>query len=189
LKYLNFYKKPDIKKNYFINFCFFKYTKLNKNIFIKNLNKKIKNFKDKSFNRDKNIPILKKYFNISVYNGKKESFFNNFNKFVNIFYFIFIKKNNYFFNQPNYENLFKLLELKKINFDFNYLIKDFLYEYVSIFDINIVKVPKKYKLKFKKKFMFELSYIYSKKRLKYILKLLNNFVKNNKNLNLTINLF
>ena len=174
---------------YYFNFCFYKYNKLNKNIFIKNINKKLKNFKDKSFNRDKNLSILKKYYNISVYNGKKESFFNSFNDFIKLFFFIFIKKNNYFNFYANYINLYKLLEIKKINYDFNVLIKDFIYEYMSIFDIQICKVPKKYKLKFKKKFTFELSYIYNKKRLKYTLKLLNNFVKNNNNLNLKVNFF
>lgn len=174
---------------YYNNFCFYKYNRLNKNIFIKNINKKIKNFKEKSFNRDKNLALLKKYYNISVYNGKKESFFNNFNSFIKLFFFIFIKENNYFSSYPNYDNLFKLLDLKKNNFDFDFLIKDFIYEYVSIFDIQICKVPKKYKLKLKKKFTFELSYIYNKKRLKYTLKLLNNFVKNNNNFNLKINFF
>jgi len=174
---------------YYFNFCFYKYNKLNKNIFIKNINKKVKNFKEKSFNRDKNLTILKKYYNISVYNGKKESFFNNFNSFTKLFFFIFIKKNNHFNSYVNYNNLFKLLDIKKINFDFNVLIKDFIYEYMSIFDIQICKVPKKYKLKLKKKFTFELMYIYNKKRLKYTLKLLNNFVKNNHNLNLKINFF
>jgi hypothetical protein len=194
LKTLNFkncfYQSFDINYDfYYINFCFYKYNKLNKNVFIKNINKKIKNFKEKSFNRDKNVSILKKYYNISVYNGKKESFFNNFNSFIKLFFFIFIKKNNYFNSYVNYNNLFKLLELKKINFDFNVLIKDFIYEYTSIFDIQICKVPKKYKLKLKKKFTFELLYIYNKKRLKYTLKLLNNFVKNNNNLNLKVNFF
>ena len=185
-----FYQSFDINHNtHYFNFCFYKYNKLNKNVFIKSLNKKLKNFKEKSFNRDKNISILKKYYNISVYNGKKESFFNNFNGFIKLFFFIFIKKNNYFNNYVNYDNLYKLLELKKINFDFNFLIKDFIYEYISIFDIQICKVPKKYKLKLKKKFTFELSYIYNKKRLKYTLKLLNNFIKNNNNLNLKINFF
>lgn len=185
-----FYQSLDINYDfYYTNFCFYKYNRLNKNIFIKNINKKIKNFKEKSFNRDKNITILKKYYNISVYNGKKESFFNNFNSFTKLFFYIFIKKNNYFNSYINYDNLYKLLELKKINFDFNILIKDFIYEYTSIFDIQICKVPKKYKLKFKKKFTFELAYIYNKKRLKYTLKLLNNFVKNNNNLNLKINFF
>ena len=184
--YKSFYVNYDF---YYFNFCFYKYTKLNKNIFIKNINKKIKNFKEKSFNRDKNLSILKKYYNISVYNGKKESFFNNFNSFVNLFFFIFIKKNNHFESYVNYNNLYKLLDIKKINFDFNVLIKDFIYEYMSIFDIQICKVPKKYKLKLKKKFTFELMYIYNKKRLKYTLKLLNNFVKNNNNLNLKINFF
>lgn len=174
---------------YYFNFCYFKYNKINKNIFIRTINKKIKNFKDRSFNRDKNLNILKKYYNISIYNGKKESFFNNFNSFLKLFFFIFIKKNNYFDSYINYSNLYKLLDLKKINFDFSNLIKDFLYEYTSIFDIQICKVPKKYKLKFKKKFLFELKYIYNKKRLKYTLKLLNNFIKNNNNLNLKINFF
>lgn len=184
------YKCINISYDFYYNeFCFYKYNKTNKNIFIKNLNKKIKNFKEKSFLRDKNITILKKYYNISVYNGKKESFFNKFNSFIKLFFYIFIKNNNYFDNYINYNNLYKLLELKKINFDFNILIKDFIYEYMSIFDIQICKVPKKYKLKFKKKFTFELSYIYNKKRLKYTLKLLNNFVKNNNNLNLKINFF
>jgi len=194
LKTLNFrncfYQSNIINYDFYYNdFCFYKYNKLNKNVFIRNINKKIKNFKDKSFNRDKNVSILKKYYNISVYNGKKESFFNNFNSFTKLFFFIFIKKNNYFNNYANYNNLYKLLELKKVNFDFNTLIKDFIFEYTSIFDIQICKVPKKYKLKFKKKFTFELSYIYNKKRLKYTLKLLNNFVKNNNNLNLKINFF
>jgi len=174
---------------YYFNFCYFKYHKLNKNIFIKTTNKKIKNFKDKSFNRDKNLNVLKKYYNISVYNGKKESFFGNFNSFVKLFFYIFIKKNSYFDTYINYSNLYKLLDLKKINFDFGVLIKDFLYEYTAIFDIQICKVPKKYKLKFKKKFIFELKYVYNKKRLKYTLKLLNNFIKNNNNLNLKINFF
>ena len=174
---------------YFLNFCFFKYNKINKNNFVKSINKKLKNFKDKSFIRDKNVTILKKYYNISVYNGKKESFFQNFNNFIKFFFFIFIKKNSFFNNYVNYNNLFKLLELKKINFDFNFLIKDFIFEYSSIFDIQICKVPKKYKLKFKKKFTFELKYIYNKKRLKYTLKLLNNSVKHKQKFNLNTKLF
>ena len=194
MKFLNcknlFLKSLNIRYDfYFVNFCFYKYSKANKNIFIKNINKKIKNFKDKSFVRDKNVTILKKYYNISVYNGKKELFFSNFNNFTKLFFFIFIKHNSHFNSYVNYNNLFKLLELKKINFDFNTLIKDFIFEYISIFDVQICKVPKKYKLKFKKKFTFELSYIYNKKRLKYTLKLLNNFVKNNNNLNIKINFF
>ena len=185
-----FYKSFNVTYDFFyFNFCFYKYNKLSKNTFIKNINRKIKNFKEKSFNRDKNLSILKKYYNISVYNGKKESFFNCFNSFTKLFFFIFIKNNNYFESYPNYNNLYKLLEIKKINFDFDVLIKDFIYEYMSIFDIQICKVPKKYKLKLKKKFTFELMYIYNKKRLKYTLKLLNNFVKNNNNLNLKINFF
>lgn len=182
-------KKYNKFEFYFWNFCFFKYDKYNKNIFIKNSNKKKIFFKDKSNIRDKNIVILKKFYNISVYNGKKESFFINFNNFLKIFFDIFIKKNKYFEKYINYINLFKLLDIKKINFNFNVLIKDFIYEYNSIFDIKICKVPKKYKLKLKKKFTFELSYIYNKKRLKYTLKLINNFIKNFKGLNLKNDFF
>ena len=174
---------------YYYDFSFYKYNKPSKNLFIKNINRKKKNFKEFSDIRDKNLIILKKYYNISNYNGKKESFFTNFNYFIKIFFFIFIKKNTFFNSYSNYNNLFELLNLKQINFDFNILIKDFIYEYNSIFDIKICKVPKKYKLKFKKKFNFELTYIYSKKRLKYTLKLLNNFVKDKNKINLKINFF
>ena len=181
------------KKNnfnfYFFDFSFYKSFKFNKNIFIKNINKKRKNFKDNSNLRDKNLIILKKYYNISVYNGKKELFFNRFNNFLKLFFFIFIKKNDFFFKYSNYNNLYKLFNLKIENFDFNYLIKDFINNYNSIFDIKISKVPKKFKKKFKKKFNFELVYIYNKKRLKYTLKLINNYVKNNNKINLENNFF
>lgn len=191
LIYKNDFFKNFLNPNefYYIDFCSYKYDKINKNIFIKNINKKKKNFKNNSISRDKNISLLKKYYNISNYNGNKESFFKNFNNSLKLFFYIFIKRNNHFNNYVNYHGLYKLLNLNYINFDFNTLIKDFIYDYNSIFDIKISKIPKKYKLKFKKKFNFELVYVYNDKRLKYTLKLLNNSVKNKNKFNLKNNFF
>ena len=184
----NFVNLIIFKNNfYYLNFCFYKYNKFNKNKFIKF--KFLKNFRSKSFIRDKKLSILKKYFNNSIFEGKKEFFFNNFNNFIKLFLYIFIKKNNFFNNYVNYNNVLKLVNLKKIHFDFSFFIKEFIYEYNSIFDIKIIKIPKKYKLKFKKNFNFELVYVYRVKRLKYTLKLLNNYIKKNNNFKLEKKLF
>lgn len=189
LYYNNHFNKKNNFNLYFFDFSFYKPIKFNKNIFIRNVNKKKKNFKDNSNLRDKNLMVLKKYYNISVYNGKKELFFNKFNNFLKLFLYLFIKKNEFFLKYSNYNNLYKLFNLKLENFDFNFLIKDFIKNYNSIFDIKISKIPKKFKKKFKKKFNFELVYVYNKKRLKYTLKLINNYVKNNNKINLENNFF
>lgn len=183
------YKNYNYFLKYYYNFCFYKYNKMNKYKFIKTINKKIKNFKLKSFYRDKNITIINKYFNNSVFNGKKETFFNHFNKFIKFFFFIFIKKNNYFNVYMNYTNVYNLFNFNKMYYDFNYFIKEFIYNYNSMFDIKVIKIPKKYKLKYKKVFNYEIEYIYKEKRLKYILKLINNFIKKSNFFKLPIKLF
>ena len=174
---------------YYLDFSYYKFHKVKKNVFIKNINKKKIFFKEKSYIRDKNKQFLKKFYNVSVYNGNNYSFFNFFNKSIEMFLFIFIKKNIFFYKYINYNNLFDFVNSNKINFNFNFFIKDFFYEYNSIFDIQIFKVPKKYKLKFKKKYNFELVYVYYKKRIKLTLKLFNNLVKFANKLNLKFNFF
>lgn len=180
----NFFFYNNIKNKFYYNdFCIYKYNKSNRKLFFKKLNNQLVESNKKSFIRDKNILILKKYFNTSIYNGKKEFFFNQFNKFVKNFYFLFLKKNNYFLNYVNYINVFKLISIKKIYFNFNFFIKEFIFDYNSIFDIKMCKIQKKYKnkTKLKKKFNFELVYVFKEKRLKYTLKLINNYVKKNNN--------
>jgi hypothetical protein len=81
------------------------------------------------------------------------------------------------------------LNSKFINFDFNFLVKDIIFSHNSIFDIKVLKVPKKYKLKNKSKYLFELSYVYKEKRLRQTLKLINNNVIQNNGLNLKNNFF
>ena len=195
LNFNKIYYKFNINKNYFFfinyyySFCFYKYNKINKSLFIKTINKKLKNFKLKSFYRDKNILIIKKYFNNSIFNGRKEVLLKYFNNFIKLFFFIFIKKNNYLCDYVNYNNIYDLVNSNKMYFDFNFFIKDFIFNYNSIFDIKIIKIPKKYKLKFKKKFNFEIKYVYKEKRLKFILKLINNFIKKSNCFNLSKKFF
>jgi len=177
------------KVDYYSEFCYFLYNYNNKSIFIKKVNKKKKNFKTKSVERDKNILILKKYFNTSVYNGNKESFFNYFNIFINNFFLLFLKKNDFFKSYENYLNTYNLFKIKKINFNFNFFIKNLINDFNFIFDIRVYKIPKKYKLKFKKKFNFEIVYVQKNKRLNYLLKLINNYSKKNNFLSLDKNLF
>lgn len=173
---------------YYNDFSYFKYTRFKKKIFIKNNNKKKINFKNISSLRDKNINLIKKYYNVSNYNGKKESFFNNFNSFLKLFFFIFIRKNSFYSMKENYFFFYENLNSKFINYNFYFFIKDILYESNSIFDIKINKVSKKYQSKIKKKFIFELVYINKNKRIRQTLKLINNNIKNNKMLDLKNNM-
>ena len=153
-----------------------------KDLIIKKYNKTnngfIRNVKNDSLNRDKNVSILHKLYNLTVYNGNKESYNTHFNFFLKNFYFIFLRFSDDFSKYPEYQNLFSMLENKKSYYNFDFLLNESLREYESLFDIKISKVGKKYKFT-KKKYNFELAYIYKKKRLKNVLKLINSFSKNN----------
>lgn len=183
---LNYYKSF---LNFYYNFCYYKYNRMNKSTFIKKINKKIKNYKTKSFYRDKNVILIKKFFNTSMLGGKKESFFNHFNNFTKIFYMLFIKKNIFFNKYVNYTNILNLLKNNKLYFNFNYLLNEFIYSYNSIFDIKIIKIPKKYKLKLKKNFNYEIKYVFKEKRTNFLLKLINNFIKKSSFFNLSKKIF
>jgi hypothetical protein len=172
---INYYNTINIGKNYDL---FFEY---NKYLIIKNIKKTNKgsyrNIKNDSFKRDMNTTTVDKLFNLTVYNGNKECYNKHFNIFLIKFYNIFLNYDSNYNKYPEYINLYIILQSKKIYYDFNYLLTESLCEYESLFDIKTVSTGKKFKFT-KKKFKFELSYVFKKKRFKNVLRLVNNYSKN-----------
>lgn len=143
--------------------------------------------KKNSLKRDKNNSILQQYMNIIVKDGGKNTIFKNFSKSIENFYFILNDENEEFYKYKNYLILnFLVNNFIEFN-DFDYLLKRFLPDYYSIFDMKTIKNKKKGKNL--KKYNHEICYIPEAKRLKNLLKIINVYSKSFKNYNLWERLF
>lgn len=175
--------------NNFNNFLNIEYLKDNvKNRKITSKIKKgiTKTEKKNSLKRDRNNTFFQQYINVMVKNGNKNTILRNFNKSVELFFFIFNEDNDEFSNYKNY----KALNFLNNNFseynDFNFILKFFLPKYFCIFDI---KTKKNNKKRSNKKYQHEITYIPEAKRLKNTLKLINVYSESFKNYSLWERLF
>lgn len=160
----NFYKnyKTDIADYYLI-------INLNYKIFIdSNFFKKKKYFyinKNKFIIFNHNRSNLDKLINVSLSDGKKLKFLNYMNNLNNAFYYSFIRKSLFF--QNRFENYMLFYNFSKENdffFNLNFILSNIANLNESIFNIKVVKLNKKLKKRFKKKFDFEVKYLQKHKR-------------------------
>jgi hypothetical protein len=157
--------KTDIADYYII-------TNLNYKIFINNnFLKKKKSFyfinpnKDKSIIFNQNRNNLDKLINVSFSDGKKLKFLNYINYLNNAFYYSFIYKSSFF--QSRFENYMLFYNFSKENdffFDLDFILNNIVNLNESIFNIKVIKLNKKLKKRFKKKFDFEVRYLRKHKR-------------------------
>lgn len=184
MKFLNInsYLNPNL---YFYNFekkqlekeFFSKYFSIFKKKFIKLHNfKKIRhNYINSRVALKGDVSQFNKLLNVSMYKGKKENCFKNYNIFLYEFYNIFIKYDNVLNSYKYYDVLFKLLSVKKEYYNFDKFLIYIIPVYSSIFSINLKKLNKTQKIKLQRTHTQELVYIKPKNRLKLSLKLINFF--------------
>jgi hypothetical protein len=122
-----------------------------------------------------NFSNFNKLLNVSMYKGKKERCFKNYNIFLNEFYNIFTEYDDSLIKFKYYDVLFKLLSVKKEYYNFNKFLTYIIPVYNSIFSISLKKLNKSQRLKFQQTHTQELIYIKPKNRLKVSLKLINFF--------------
>lgn len=152
--------------------------------------------------KNSNTTILNKFLNISTRSGNKRTIFVNLQKFYRIYLFGFffsndfnvdsmcfienkfdyesdININNNGFNEIFFKNFpyFNLIK-KLISDDSSYINLDNLINFVlplynTLFTIKVKKLGKKMKSKYKKKYLYKLSYVYPKNRPNLTLKFMN----------------
>jgi hypothetical protein len=166
-----------IKKYDMSFYSFLKKQVKTRKIFIKMINGKPKNNKKDSIKRDKNNTLIDHFLKISMKTGDKFTLLKHFNIFLNNFYLSFNNKDENFFNYKDYITLFNLLKYKKNYYDFNFLLKESITPLESLFNVQLNKLTKKNKNKSKRKYSYNVTYINKKKRLKYVLKLINNYTE------------
>ncbi|HRP26169.1 hypothetical protein [Thauera sp.] len=149
-----------------------------------------------------NLTIVNKFLNISTRSGKKRTIFVNLQKFYSIYLFGFFFSNDLnldsmnfindkfdynsdvninnngfneeFFKSFPYFNLIKKLIIDDSSFiNLNNLINFVLPLYNTLFTIKVKKLGKKMKAKYKKKYLYKLSYVYPKNRTNLTLKFMN----------------
>jgi hypothetical protein len=167
----NFEKKTINKE------LFFKYFSIFKKKF-----KKLRNYKQIRHNYINSRVLLKtdfsnfnKLLNVSMYKGKKEGCFKNYNIFLKEFYSIFTEYDNSLNKFKYYDVLFKLLSVKKEYYNFNNFLTYTIPVYNSLFSVSLKKLNKSQRLKLQQTHVQELIYIKPKNRLKVSLKLINFF--------------
>lgn len=166
------FEKKNLEKEFYSKYFF-----IFKKKFIKLHNyKKIRNnYINSRVSLKSDISHFNKLLNVSMYNGKKENCFKNYNIFLLEFYNIFIKYDNVFNNYKYYDVLFKLLSVKKEYYNFNKFLIYIIPVYNSIFSINLKKLNKSQRMKLQRTHVQELTYVKPKNRLKSSLKLINFF--------------
>lgn len=156
---------------------FFKYFFIFKKKFIKLHNYKQirKNYIKSRKPLKSDVSHFNKLLNVSMYKGKKQTCFKNYNIFLNNFYQIFIEYDNDLNKFKYYDVLFKLLSVKKEYYNFNTFLTYIIPVYNSMFSIHLKKLNKAQRLKLQRTHVQELVYIKPKNRLKTSLKLINFF--------------
>jgi hypothetical protein len=158
-------------------YSFLKKQAKTRKVFLKTINNKSKNKKKDSVRRDRNNTLIDHFLKISMKGGNKLTLLKHFNFFLNNFYLSFNNKDENFYNYKDYITLFNLLRYKKNYYDFNFLLKESITPLEALFNVQLNKVNKKNKNKLKKKYSYNVTYINKKKRLKYVLKLINNYTE------------
>jgi len=166
------FEKKTISKEFF-----FKYFSIFKKKFIKLHNyKQIRhNYINSRASLKSDVSNFNKLLNVSMYKGKKQTCFKNYNLFLHEFYNIFIEYDDNLNKFKYYDVLFKLLSVKKEYYNFNKFLTYIIPVYNSVFSINLRKLNKSQRLKFQRTHVQELVYIKPKNRLKLSLKLINFF--------------
>ena len=166
-----------LKKYDMMHFSFFKKHLKTRKIFLKTFNNKLKNDKKDSVRRDKNNTLIEHFLNVSIKGGNKLVLLKHFNLFLNSFYLSFNEKNDDLLHYKDYLTLFNLLKYKKNYYNFDFLLKESILPLESLFNVQLVKINKKNKNKSNKKYTYNVIYINKKKRLKHVLKLINNYTE------------
>lgn len=152
--------------------------------------------------KNSNVTIVNKFVSISFRKGKKKTMFKHLQVFYQMYIFGFFFTNDFNLNKAKYannifdydigsefsnygfsENFFQNYEyfnlIKKLIIDessfvnLNKLVNYILPLYNALFTIKVKKLNKKMKAKYKKKYLYKISYVYPKNRTNLTLKFIN----------------
>lgn len=145
-------------------------------IFKKNKTKKLKTFFEKNF--------FQKIVSLSLKKGLKLKFFINISAALKYFFYLFTHNNLNFFSK--YKNIYNIyysfFTITNLFFNINFLLYWLTSLLEPLFTLKCLGVPKKYRKKLKKKFIFNIFFLKKEKRSMIFLKwlYLNTFLFNDK---------
>lgn len=158
--YYNNYK-TDISDYYLI-------TNLTYKLFVDSVFLKKKKFfknSNKALTLNLNTTNVDKLLNVSQRDGKKIKFLKFLNKLNNVFYYSFIFKSSFFQNKfDTYQLFWNFSKENDFFFNLNFILNNIALLNESIFTVKVIKLNKKSKKKFKKKFDFQVKYLNKNKR-------------------------